>query len=163
MPHFRSRLRRMQATALPLVQVSSDLVSAPLWATHSHRKRYMSLRLRRSITRHLLLYISRPRRFMWAQSTTSGIPTETIAANKLHGCVAHKFAANRLLLGVIVVANAAERHWLRHLLALLLVHWYLFDGGRWCFFRYRPFRSEYGCVTGLPPGERNCMRLCSNA
>ena len=58
----------------------SDLVSAPLWATHSHRKRYMSLRLRRSITRHLLLYMSRPRRFMWARSTTSGIPIETIAA-----------------------------------------------------------------------------------
>ena len=44
-------------------------------------------------------------------------PYRDIAANKLDGCVAHKFAANHLLLGVVVVANAAKRHWLRHLLA----------------------------------------------
>jgi hypothetical protein len=40
----------------------------------------MSLRLRQSITRHPLLYMSRPHRFMWAQSTMSRTPTETIAA-----------------------------------------------------------------------------------
>jgi hypothetical protein len=55
---------------------------ALLWETHSHRKRCMSLRRRPSITRHLLLSMSRQRRlFMWAQSTTSGIPIEAIAAN----------------------------------------------------------------------------------
>ena len=71
----------MQAMVLPLVRGSSDLVSEPLWATHSHRKRCMSLRRRLSITRHLLLSMSRQHLFMWHQSTTSGIPIEAIAAN----------------------------------------------------------------------------------
>jgi hypothetical protein len=66
---------------LPLVPGSSDLVSEPLWATRSHRKRCMSLRRRPSITLRLLLSMSRQRRFMWAQRTTSGIPIEAIAAN----------------------------------------------------------------------------------
>ena len=66
---------------LLLVPGSSDLVSEPLWATHSDRKQCMSLRRRPSITRHLLLSMSRQRRFMWDQCTTSGIPIEAIAAN----------------------------------------------------------------------------------
>jgi hypothetical protein len=74
----------MQAMVLPLVQGFSDLVSERLWATHSHRKRCMSLRHRLSITRHSRLFTSRQHLRSTLGRCTMGIRTiKAIAANGL--------------------------------------------------------------------------------